>query len=844
MSSFHPDSLVAPLDAGALRRLVEEGQQLERSGQQATARQCYERVLLEIGTSNPGLSADLIRWIGRTHVPEGNLDVARECAERSLQIAREAGRGAEVAYALNFLGTLSQQQGALAEAEVFYHQAAETAVVAGDASVLAMVQLNQGIIANIRGELELALEHYRGSLAGLKAVGQFDLVISALNNLGMVLTDLERWDDANAAYVEALEFCARTGNRGVEVVVEVNRAEMLVAQGSFLEAEKTCQSAFDHMHALGDLRAAGDMLKLQGVIARELENYPAAEEHFERAGEHAEERKDLLLAAEVAREQAVLFWRQKRSRETLVALNRAHRIFTRLRARRDLADIDRRTAELETSFVEIVRLWSESIESADRYTHGHCVRVARSAYALAVAAGLDEQTLFWFNLGALLHDVGKIVIPAEILNKPGGFTPHERLLMEKHPDAGVELLEDVEFPWDIRPMVRFHHERWGGGGYPTGMAGEAIPLAARILAIADVFDALSTDRPYRRAFPVARSVEIMRNEMPGFFDPDLLTLWEELITRGDVVLDPSAGRGRVGASEPDVALPTDIRVLCVPVTGWWTVPPGGAELAFRNCLPQELEELLEAEHFDALIVEWAEPCGEWLARLQQLRADYPHLSVVVLGNAEPPWLALRAIRAGAHEYLTYERSTPQLLELAVRQAVERHRVQQELSSRSMFDELTGVYNRRGFFTVARQHLKLAERTGREFFVLFADVDDMKSVNDHFGHAAGDHALRLFADLLQECFRKSDVIARMGGDEFVVLMLETSAEGVRRVIDRLEACLREIRPAAEHPYGGFTVSVGVARYDSSAPQPLEAVLEAADRAMYVQKRVRVTAETAG
>src|SRR6185369_14976842 len=114
-------------------------------------------------------------------------------------------------------------------------------------------------------------------------------------------------------------------------------------------------------------------------------------------------------------------------------------------------------------------------------TQGHCERVADLAGALAAKAGLDETSLFWFRIGALLHDVGKLIVPAEVLNKPG-------------------MLTDVQFPWDVAPMVRSHHERWDGGGYPDGLAAESIPLSARILCIADVYDALTTERSYKRAF--------------------------------------------------------------------------------------------------------------------------------------------------------------------------------------------------------------------------------------------------------------------------------------------------------------------------------------------------------
>jgi putative nucleotidyltransferase with HDIG domain len=179
-------------------------------------------------------------------------------------------------------------------------------------------------------------------------------------------------------------------------------------------------------------------------------------------------------------------------------------------------------------FLDIVAQWGQSIESADRYTRGHCERVANYACALAREVGVEREVLLWFRMGALLHDVGKIVVPPEILNKPGRLTPDERAVIERHPDAGVELIGDIEFPWDIRPMVRHHHEAWDGSGYPAGLAGEAIPLAARILCVADVYDALASDRPYRPAFPHQRTLEIMAAEAGTRLYPALFDLFRTL----------------------------------------------------------------------------------------------------------------------------------------------------------------------------------------------------------------------------------------------------------------------------------------------------------------------------
>ncbi|HEX8244723.1 MAG TPA: HD-GYP domain-containing protein, partial [Longimicrobium sp.] len=235
--------------------------------------------------------------------------------------------------------------------------------------------------------------------------------------------------------------------------------------------------------------------------------------------------REPLLEAESQRERALVLRAQARNREALEALNRAHTLFTGLQARPDQDEISQRISKLETDFLSLVRFWGESIEAKDRYTSGHCERVAEYACRLATEAGLREREIVWFRMGAFLHDLGKTEVPEEILNKPGKLTDEERATMERHPVIGDEMLAPVEFPWDIRPMVRSHHERWDGRGYPDGLSGEAIPLSARILRIADVFDALTTARSYRRRLTPAEAMAIMEED-EGSFDPEIFAIFK------------------------------------------------------------------------------------------------------------------------------------------------------------------------------------------------------------------------------------------------------------------------------------------------------------------------------
>jgi putative nucleotidyltransferase with HDIG domain len=205
----------------------------------------------------------------------------------------------------------------------------------------------------------------------------------------------------------------------------------------------------------------------------------------------------------------------------LANLNQSHALYSRLKAQHRVAQVERRNAALEARFLEMAHQWGDSIESKDHYTQGHCQRVAFFACVLADNAGMDSRSLFWFRLGALLHDIGKIIVPTEVLNKTSGLSEEEWAIMKRHPEAGLELVSDIDFPGDVRAIIRNHHERWDGSGYPDGLSGEEIPFAARILCVADVYDALTTPRSYRNSLSHARAADEMRAQN-GQFDPRLL----------------------------------------------------------------------------------------------------------------------------------------------------------------------------------------------------------------------------------------------------------------------------------------------------------------------------------
>jgi putative two-component system response regulator len=172
-----------------------------------------------------------------------------------------------------------------------------------------------------------------------------------------------------------------------------------------------------------------------------------------------------------------------------------------------------------------------TIEARDPYTANHCERLARYAVTLGQALGVDAATQRALRLGGFLHDLGKIAVPDAILLKPGPLSPHERDTMTSHPVAGVELVRGLRTLDQVRPIIRHHHERWDGSGYPDRLRGEAIPLEARIMAVVDVYDALHTERPYKAAHSHADSISILLRETDrGFWDPRVVTAFIETLT--------------------------------------------------------------------------------------------------------------------------------------------------------------------------------------------------------------------------------------------------------------------------------------------------------------------------
>jgi len=532
-------------------RLIEAGQAAERLGHRSEAREHFESALYCLqGTDSGVQAAALLRWIGRSYMMDANTEAALDCADAALAVAEAHGDRAAEGHAINLKAAIHWAHSELDLAESLFREARTCALGAQENALVAMTSANLGTIANIRGDLPEALHHYTVGLEHYRTLGRLSDVVVALNNIGRLYVEMKRWLEAERAYAEAISIADQIDGLSVRIGLQVNVAEMWIARREASRARDALDDAARISSETGDEAWLAHIAKLNGILRRDAGAMKEAERFFARAVEVAESRQDVMLLAETLRERAELYRGEGRNREALQNLNRAHRLFEQLRAKRELANVDSSVSRLEGDFINVVERWGQSIEAKDHYTQGHCVRVADLSCAIAQACGIEGQALFWFRVGAMLHDVGKLVIPSEVLNKPGKLDEHEWKLMRSHPSAGVDMLAGIDFPGDVRPIIESHHERWDGKGYPHGLVREEIPLVARILAVADVYDALTSIRSYKTALSHEAALEIIRNDSGTAFDPHVVAKFEEVM-RGGFAPTTAADFGRVAERSTD-----------------------------------------------------------------------------------------------------------------------------------------------------------------------------------------------------------------------------------------------------------------------------------------------------
>ncbi len=541
--------------------------------------------------------------------------------------------------------------------------------------------------------------------------------------------------------------------------------------------------------------------------------------------------------------------------------------------------------EIAALHMRTIQALSLAIDAKDHSAHDHLRRVEAYAVELGRELGLDDEELHALRAAALLHDIGKLAVPDHIICKPGKLTPEEFEKVKIHPVVGASILEEVNFPYPVAPIVRAHHEKWDGSGYPCGLRGEGIPIGARILSVVDCLDALTSDRQYRRAMPVEDALAEIRREAGHSFDPCVVELLERhypvllehvpASARATSILRPcdSSAPGAASA-EPrflefiaaarhevqalfeitqdlgnSLSLNETLSVLAVRLK---RIVPFDAIAVYVNKDGSLVPEHASGDDF-RLLASLAIPAGEgvsgWVSKTATpvVNGD-PALdicfaaetSVTRLRSAiSVPLQGVDAVVGAITLYRaapgSFDRDNLRVL-LAITPkvaiAVENALKYRQAEDCATTDYLTGLPNARSLFVHLDAEIQRSARGNTPLAIVVADLDGFKQINDRFGHLEGNRVLQLVAAGFRYYCREYDYVARMGGDEFVLVMPGMSSAGID---DRLQVLQEAVRAAGRDVCGEdiLTLSVGVAvsPFDGA---DAESLLAEADHRMYAAK----------
>lgn len=521
-----------------------------------------------------------------------------------------------------------------------------------------------------------------------------------------------------------------------------------------------------------------------------------------------------------------------------------------------------------------------AVEGRTSQTLGHLSRV--QAYALATARRLDvgEEDQDGLRVAAMVHDIGRLGIPDNILSKEGSLTDEEREKIRDYPALGSRLLATIPFPWPIVPIVRHHREHFDGTGYPDGLAGDAIPLAARILAVVDAYDSLVSGGSHRDPTPHEDAVTEIRALAGTQFDPSVAGAFLDVVDAVNEQLSRQMARQSLPTAAYEVARANrEVRAL------YEMACAVGATLNLDDTILGLAEKTKDILDYSACVFFLAEEDEEWLQASAAFGVNHWHfrksrarIGTYLTGRAayrgEPvitsfnpddvelrhstePWTPVRStlivplladgqvigtINVYHEEPEAFGQDELRVMSLVgelAGKAIHNARVFAQTQESAYTDAVTGLKNRRYLRLFLDQEINRARKNRHSLAVLGLDLDRFKPVNDTYGHERGDQVLREIGQVLQAQIRNYDLVARYAGDEFAVVIPEADlekAEVVARKITESVDRYADRLLARDPDFPRVGVSVGIALFPLHGDDT-GSLLAHADQVMYENKRDR-------
>ena len=533
---------------------------------------------------------------------------------------------------------------------------------------------------------------------------------------------------------------------------------------------------------------------------------------------------------------------------------------------------------------------ARAIDARDGRTPDHATRMQVHAAGLARAAGLPPTDIEGIRLAALVRDVGKLAVPVQILSRPEPLSTEDLAAIKTHPVVGGELVRCLDDAFPLAAVVRSHHERWDGMGYPDGLHGTDIPLGARIVGLVECYEALTTARPYHDALDTDSARTLLRKEAGHAFDPDLVARFLEVLPALTEELAAQGGSNRADAvAALDDARPPDPYVQIAEAHRelhrlYDVARSMGTSLGLADTMTEVCRVLqplvpfsccalfLKDDDGNTLRCRFATGTGAdvikslslregqglagWVAQHRRpLLNGSPDADAQAAGLTTDETLELASALVYPVEFGDrligalvlyhaqrgfYTVDHQRLLGRVVEQlsaVVTNSLLFDQAQEASLTDALTSLPNTRSLFLHLTRELARAQRLRASFALMLLDLDDFKQINDRYGHHAGDRTLCDVACILRAAIRPYDICARYAGDEFILILSECNEEEAERKRDELQQTVLE-RGFEPHPgtRRPLSIAAGVAMFPADG-ESYESLLAAADRRMYQDKARR-------